>query len=71
MSKNKTPRYKNNESSLISPKMSEKDKNYGEKKTEIDLNSLAEQSESIRHLWVQMAKATVDKNVHPDPEKVI
>ena len=51
--------------------MSEKAENQSIKKTEVDVNSLAEQSESIKRLWVKMAKATVDKNVHPDPEKVI
>ncbi len=72
MGKPKTPRYKSNyDNSPKSPKMSEKAENQTIKKTEADVNSLAEQSESIKRLWVKMARATVDKNVHPDPEKVI
>ena len=73
MGKPKTPKYKTNldPSSPASPKFSEKAKNQSSKKKEFDLNSLAEQSESIKRLWVKMAEETVDKNVHPDPEKVI
>lgn len=53
---------------MQSPKMS--DKGEVKEKAKVDLNSLAEQSESIKRLWVQMARATVDRDVHPDPEKV-
>jgi len=73
MGKPKTPRYKPHQdpSSPTSPKFPEKVDGQQSKKKEFDLNSLAEQSESIKRLWVKMAEATVDKNVHPDPEKVI